>query len=125
MPATNLTFYQGKLKKTGKDFSVIIAGGGPEEDKIKTLAKELDVLDKVSFIGWTNNNELPAYYTASDIVVVPSIFDSKGETEGMPVVVNEALSSGVPVIGSRISGIPDVVIPGENGWLLIRGIIQH
>jgi glycosyltransferase involved in cell wall biosynthesis len=54
----------------------------------------------------------------SDIVVIPSIIDSYGETEGMPAVLLESLAMGLLVVASKVSGIPDVVEDGVNGWLI-------
>ena len=48
---------------------------------------------------------------------VPSIIDSRGETEGMPTVVLEAMASGIKVVGSHVDGIPDVLRHRVNGWL--------
>lgn len=109
------------LLKKGMKFNVVIAGGGIMEEELIKLSDSLGLNNAVKFLGWVSNDSLPEIYSASDCLVVPSIFDSKGETEGMPVVINEALSSGIPVIASRISGIPDVIKPGVNGWLVKSG----
>lgn len=112
----------GRILKSKRDnFKIVIIGGGILEKKLKAMTEALGLDSVVEFKGWIKNNELPSFYAASDIVVVPSIFDSKGETEGMPVVVNEALAAGAPVIASNISGIPDTVKPGINGWLFAPG----
>jgi glycosyltransferase involved in cell wall biosynthesis len=56
---------------------------------------------------------------------VPSIIDSRGETEGMPTVVIEAMAAGVPVVGSAVDGIPDIIRHGENGWLCREKDPEH
>ena len=61
---------------------------------------------------------MPEIYSLGDVIVVPSVFDRKGETEGMPVVIQESMACGIPVLASKISGIPDIVKNGENGWLV-------
>ncbi|MBF0215755.1 MAG: glycosyltransferase [Candidatus Omnitrophica bacterium] len=104
-----------------KDFRVVLAGGGPLEDIIKKAVKDKRLEEYFKFAGWVAQADLPRYYAASDALLVPSVFDRKGETEGMPVVVAEAMAGGVPVIGSDISGIPDIVKDGVNGWLFDPG----
>lgn len=72
------------------------------------------------FQGWTHNEKLPEFYAASDITVVPS-HDKDGDVEGMPVVILESMAMGTPVLASKISGVPDVVEDGVNGWLVKSG----
>ena len=50
-------------------------------------------------------------------MALPSIIDSRGETEGLPVVLLEALASGKPVVATRVGGAPDIIVDGENGYL--------
>ena len=106
------------LTRKISDIELIVVGGGPLMNILAQQARDCGVEKYVRFVGWVDNDELPGYYRLSDAVIVPSIVDEKGETEGMPVVVQEALSSGRPVIASRISGIPDVITNGYNGWLV-------
>ncbi|MGB2879243.1 MAG: glycosyltransferase [Candidatus Omnitrophota bacterium] len=106
------------LKDKELDVSLAVAGGGPLEDRMKSYASSSGVKDEVDFLGWTHNEKVPELLRSADITVVPSIVDSKGETEGMPVVVLESMAMGRPVLASRISGIPDIVKDGVNGWLV-------
>ena len=73
--------------------------------------KKLAIEKKVHFIGWVNHDDLPDFYRDADIFVLPSIIDLKGETETLGMVLVEAMSCGLPVIGSKVGGIPDVVTP--------------
>ena len=52
-------------------------------------------------------------------MAVPSIIDSRGETEGLPVVLLEALASGKPLVATRVGGATDIIIDGQNGYLAI------
>lgn len=106
------------LKRKRDDFTILLVGGGILEEDMKNLSQELSLNDNVKFLGWVNNFLLRDIYTASDVVVIPSVFDRKGETEGMPVVVLESLAAGRSILASRISGIPDVVKDGINGCLV-------
>lgn len=106
------------LQKKGYNFNLILVGGGPLYDCMIKLVETYGISDNVKFLGWINNELLPEIYPMSDVIVVPSVFDRKGETEGMPVVIHEAMACGIPVLASNISGIPDIVEDGKNGWLI-------
>lgn len=108
-----------KEKKLG--VSLAVAGGGLLEGRMKSYARDFGIKDEVDFLGWTHNENIPELFRSADITVVPSIVDSKGETEGMPVVVLESMAMGRPVMASRISGIPDIVKDNVNGWLVEPG----
>lgn len=106
------------LKQEGVNFRLRIAGGGRLENDLKLYNDKLNLTQEVSFLGWVANQDLAEFYDSSDVLVVPSVFDRKGETEGMPVVILEAMALGLPVLASKISGIPDIVKDGYNGWLV-------
>jgi glycosyltransferase involved in cell wall biosynthesis len=104
------------LKAKGRPVQLLLIGGGPLEADLRARAAALGVEADVRFLGWVKNDELPSYYAAADVVCVPSVQDAHGETEGTPVVLQEAMSCGAVVVASRTSGIVDVVRDGENGW---------
>ena len=97
--------------------TLVIVGTGDLEDSLKTEAKTLAISGSVVFAGWQGKSSVKKYLAISDIVAVPSIIDSKGETEGLPVVLLEALASGKPVVATRVAGAIDVIVDGENGYL--------
>ncbi|KPK62374.1 hypothetical protein AMJ83_11125 [candidate division WOR_3 bacterium SM23_42] len=115
---TYLTEAMQYVTRKNKDVELIVIGGGPLREALTEQATSIGVSQYVKFLGWVDNDKLPEYYGLSDVVIVPSIVDARGETEGMPVVIQEALASGRPVIASRVSGIPDVIVEGYNGWLI-------
>ena len=104
----------GSLEKCG----LVIVGGGPLEKSLVNDVRALGVAENVLFTGTKNHEQLRDYYAAADVAIIPSIVDSKGDTEGVPVVLLESLSSGLPVIATRVGGIPDVIHDGENGFLI-------
>ena len=106
------------LKQEGLKFKLKVVGSGPLEESHKQYSVSLNVNKNIDFLSWVPNDKLPEVYNAADIVIVPSVFDKKGETEGMPVVILESLAMSRPVIASRISGIPDIIKDGYNGWLI-------
>lgn len=98
-----------------------ILGGGPEGDRLRTQAAELGLGDRVRFAGPQAAAEVRAAMRAAHVLVVPSITDASGQSEGIPVVLMEALAEVRPVIASNLSGIPELVRDGETGWLTDPG----
>ncbi|MCG2809755.1 MAG: glycosyltransferase family 4 protein [Candidatus Portnoybacteria bacterium] len=90
-------------------FRILIAGEGPDEKKLKNLAEELNLQDKVLFLGHISHSDLPKYYSMVDVFVRPSL------SEGLGNVFLEAMASGLPVIGTPVGGIPDFLEDGETG----------
>jgi colanic acid/amylovoran biosynthesis glycosyltransferase len=105
------------LKNDHTDFHIVIIGDGPLVPFFKKWVTKLGLSDKIKFLGWVEKELLPRYLAMSDAVVVPLVIDKQGETDGLPVVIQEALACGVPLIASRVSGINDVIKDGYNGWL--------
>ncbi|NVB83372.1 MAG: glycosyltransferase [Kofleriaceae bacterium] len=106
------------LVERGVRAHLVIVGGGPLEPDVRADVTRLGLDATVELAGWVKNTELPAVYARAAVVCVPSIIDERGETEGMPVVVQEALASGRVVVASEVSGIPDVIDDGRNGFLV-------
>jgi len=97
--------------------TLVIGGIGIEENRLKKLVKDLKLSNNIKFIGKISHHELPSYFKGSDVFVLPSIIDSKGETETLGVVLIEAMACGCPVIGSKVGGIVDVIDDNVNGFL--------
>jgi glycosyltransferase involved in cell wall biosynthesis len=89
-----------------------IAGDGEHRKRLERKVDELGLRDTVAFLGTCDGPRVRRLLAGAAALVVPSIY------EGMPLVVLEAMAAGVPVVGSRVSGIPEVVVDGETGWLV-------
>jgi glycosyltransferase involved in cell wall biosynthesis len=100
---------------------LLFVGSGPLGDELERIAAAAGVADRVHLLGARPHAELPGYYAAADLVVVPSVVDADGNVDGLPNTLMEGLSSGTPVLASRVAGIPDVVTDGENGVLVPPG----
>ena len=91
-------------------FKILIIGSGPNEKKLKRLAKRLNLEERILFLGHIQYDDLPKYYSIADVFVRPSL------SEGLGSVFLEAMAVGLPIIGPRIGGIPDFLNDGETGY---------
>lgn len=89
-----------------------IAGDGEHRERLERKAAELGLGSSVVFLGTCGAARVRTLLRGAAALVVPSTY------EGMPLVVLEAMEAGVPVVASRVSGIPEVVVDGETGWLV-------
>ncbi len=101
-----------RLNGTASDARLLIVGDGEHGEFLRRLAARLELGDRVRFIGRRSASEVRDLLGDARALVVPSIY------EGMPLVVLEAMEAGTPVIASAVSGIPEVVVDGETGWLV-------
>lgn len=116
----NLPFLLRSLKRLNVSsdvpYHLVIVGGGPEEESLKSFVKGLGVENDVTFAGrWPHQDVLRAY-AGADVFV----FASQTETQGL--VVLEAMNSGLPVVAVRGTGVEDVVEDGVSGFLTSPGI---
>lgn len=86
-----------------------LVGDGPLLPAMEGLAAELGIADRVTFLGY--REDTPRRVAAADLFVLITHY------EGLPLSVMEAIRAGVPVVATRVGGIPQMVIPGETGWL--------
>jgi glycosyltransferase involved in cell wall biosynthesis len=107
-----------KVLNEHSNVQLTIVGSGPLEKKLKELIKDLKLKDNIEIIKNVSDNELLQLYNSSDLFVLPSIVDSQGNTEGLGVVLLEAMACKLPVIGSNIGGIPDIIQDKETGLLV-------
>lgn len=94
-------------------FELHVAGDGPEREKLEKSAPE-----NVIFHGYQTGKNLEKLYLNADIFVLPSIVDNAGYTEGLGTVLLEAANFSVPLIGTNVGGIPDIIINGKTGLLV-------
>lgn len=95
-----------------------IGGTGPEGDRLRQMAEDMDIEGAVHLLGKIPDQHLASIYGKAAVFVLPAIVDDAGDTEGLGMVTIEAMSCGVPVIGSDVGGIPDVIADGKNGYLV-------
>lgn len=101
------------LNTQGKKIHLVIVGGGDAINEYKAYARDKGLIG-VTFSGYVEDKELPKYYVGANVGVLPSITSS----EGFGMTLIEANSCGIPVIGSKIGGIPHAIINGKTGLLV-------
>ncbi|GAC18542.1 glycosyltransferase family 4 protein [Paraglaciecola arctica] len=101
------------------DIHLCIAGNGPLEDSLKKQVKELNLENRVTFLGLLNQQELRDYYAASDALILAS------SREGWANVLLESMACGTPVIATAIWGTPEVVASDDAGLLIPERSVEH
>ncbi|MEQ9445784.1 MAG: glycosyltransferase family 4 protein [Rhodospirillaceae bacterium] len=100
----------GTLKED--DWTLTIAGEGPLKEELEFTSQTLGLADRITFRGWLGRTQLPEVYKQADVFVLPS------RDEGMPNAMLEAMSAGLPIVGSKVAGLDEVVIDGDCGLLV-------
>ena len=102
-----------------REAHLVFAGEGPLRQGLQAEARSLGLNDRVRFIGFANQTQLPGIYRASDLMVLPSEYEPFG------VVVNEAMLCGCPVVVSdRVGAGYDLITSGQNGFVFPFGDVQ-
>jgi len=107
----NFPFLIKVLSKVNIDFKCYIIGKGSEEDRLKSLVKEMNLESKVIFLGYMNQDLLNEVYRYANLFLVTSHYES------FSIAALEAMGSGLPVIGPDIDGIKNLVEEGVNGYI--------
>jgi glycosyltransferase involved in cell wall biosynthesis len=100
-------------------FELVLAGDGPMRAEIERLVEHHRLGEHVRITGWISNSEVRTEILAARALVLPSA------SEGLPVVIMEAMALRRPVLTTYIAGIPELVRPGENGWLFPAGSVDE
>lgn len=106
-----------QLFDEGFDFELSMVGDGPLLEELRDISSQLGLDKQVRFMGNQSTNSVKKLMQASDVVIVPSVTSDSGEKEGLPVVIMEAMASGIAVIASDHSGIHEIVKNGVTGIL--------
>jgi len=106
------------LRNSEVDFHLVIAGGGSLELELRATSDRLGLTSSVEFPGPMANEQVPTWLQSLDLFVLPCQQDTNGDMDGIPVVLMEAMASGVPVVSTRISGVPELITHGYEGLLV-------
>jgi colanic acid/amylovoran biosynthesis glycosyltransferase len=108
-----------ELRSSGRLIELQIAGDGPLRAELASIARQLGVADATRFVGSLPHDRVPGWMGQLDAFVLACKMDRSGDMDGIPVVLMEAMSQSVPVISTRMSGIPELVIHDETGLLAL------
>jgi glycosyltransferase involved in cell wall biosynthesis len=98
------------LQKRGVERTLTICGDGPERHALENQVSEANLTDSVVFKGWTSPEDLARYYRRSELLLLPSVYESFG------ITALEAIASGCPVVATKTGGLPEAV--GDCGILV-------
>ena len=107
-----------QVRKTFPKAGITICGSGPERNRLVALAQALEIESAVVFTGRVENEQMAELYRSADVMVNPSLADN------MPISVLEALASGVPVVSTRVGGVPHLVQHGKTALLVAPGDVD-
>jgi colanic acid/amylovoran biosynthesis glycosyltransferase len=109
------------LSEEGVDLVCTLVGDGPDRASLTRAVAAAGLEGRVTFAGLRTRGDVAELLHSAHAVVAPSVPTSEGKREGIPVVLMEAMASGVPVVASGISGIPELVHDGVSGLLVPPG----
>ncbi len=107
-----------RLATQGVQFDLVLAGDGEMRSEIEMMIVGYGLQNHVRITGWISSEQVRDEILAARALVLPSF------AEGLPVVLMEAMSLSRPVISTFVAGIPELVLPGVNGWLVPAGDVE-
>lgn len=108
------------VARLSRDFPQLelLCGGDGDADAVNRRAEELDIQDRVRLLGWVRGQEKQALLASAGVFVLPSYH------EGLPMSILEAMAAGLPVVSTRVGGIPDAITSGKEGFLIEPGDVD-
>jgi colanic acid/amylovoran biosynthesis glycosyltransferase len=106
------------LRERGVEFVCHLVGDGPLCRQIATQIRRTGLQQQVCMHGGLPRHEVVKLHASADVLVLASVPTQRGKREGIPVVLMEGMASGLPVVSSAISGIPELVESGQTGLLV-------
>ncbi len=107
-----------RLRREGREFELVLVGDGPARAAVEERVRAEGLEGRILLRGWMSGEGVRQEVCNAHLFVLPSL------AEGLPVVIMEALSLGRPVISTYVAGIPELVRPGVNGWLVPAGSVE-
>jgi glycosyltransferase involved in cell wall biosynthesis len=107
-----------RLSDRGTRIELVLAGDGEMRGDLEILIARYGLEKQVRITGWISSDQVRDEILAARALVLPSF------AEGLPVVIMEAMALRRPVISTYVAGIPELVVPGEHGWLVPAGDVE-
>jgi len=107
-----------QLIKAGRDITYTIIGDGEMRSELEQLITELGVGEQITILGWKKHEEVQRLLDDAHILVAPSVTATRGETEGIPNAVKEAMAMGLPVVSTLHGGNAELIEDGVSGFLV-------
>jgi glycosyltransferase involved in cell wall biosynthesis len=107
-----------ELARDGVDFELSLVGDGPDRTRLEEALRRHKLSHCIRLTGALNQREVQAELARADVFVLPSL------AEGIPVVLMEAMASGVPCVTTPVNGIPELIEHGQSGLLATPGCVQ-
>jgi colanic acid/amylovoran biosynthesis glycosyltransferase len=114
----NLIRASALLVERGKSFRCEIVGEGPLENQLRAQIEQLRLQEFVQLPGPKPQHELRARLANASVFVLPSVPEPEGGMDNLPTVIMEAMATGLPVVSTRVGGIPEMVIDNQTGFLV-------
>lgn len=108
-------------RQAGAPVAYTIIGDGPLRSDLEYVADRLGIADAVEFRGWQVHDAVVEAIDTHDVLLAPSVTGPDGDQEGIPVTLMEAMATGMPVVSTEHSGIPELVEHGVGGLLAPEG----
>lgn len=105
------------LRERGVEFECDIIGGGPLEDALRAQIAAAQLGDRVQLLGPRSQNDVRKALAAAQVFVLACVPDSDGGSDNLPTVIMEAMATGMPVVSTRLAGVPEMITDGEEGSL--------
>ena len=107
-----------QLAQAGVVFDLVLAGDGPMRAEIERMVARSGLTDRITITGWLDTAGIEGELAMARALVVPSL------SEGLPIVIMEAMASRRPIVAPYLAGIPELVHHGRNGWMFPAGDVD-
>ncbi len=111
----------GLLRGQGLNFECLIVGGGPLETELQQQIESAGLAPWVKLLGPRPQSEVRQLLAGADVFALACVIEKGGGSDNLPTVIMEAMAGGVPVVSTRVAGVPEMISDGENGLLVEPG----
>ncbi len=114
-----------EARSAGRDIHFTLVGDGELRDQVESSIDKYRLRDSVTLLGWCDHDEVTQLLRDSHILIAPSVTTEDGDQEGIPNVLKEAMATGLPVLSTWHSGIPELVEDGVTGYLVPEADVER